>query len=270
MISPIELYLDLLKRSLTNWLHADAETRDVPAESFVRPELLGAFRAKQLRVVQPQRFEPQAREEGRDWPPTALTMIGMKRLHHLQNCVERVLRDKVPGDLIETGVWRGGACILMRAVLKAHAISDRRVWVADSFAGVPPPDTSKYPQDAGMELHKFPYLAVSAEQVKAHFERYGLLDAQVQFLVGWFRDTLPNLPAAKLAVARLDGDLYESTLDALSNLYPKLSCGGYLIVDDYGVIEACRRAVHDYRSRHGISEPIEPIDHSGVFWRRAR
>ena len=72
----------------------------------------------------------------------------------------------------------------------------------------------------------------------------------------------------RLALLRLDGDLYESTMDALVHLYPKLEPGGYLIVDDYGDIPACRQAVHDYRSRHGITEEIEPIDWTGVFWRK--
>jgi hypothetical protein len=85
---------------------------------------------------------------------------------------------------------------------------------------------------------------------------------------GQFSDTLPTLDTGPLALIRLDGDLYESTYVALENLYPKLSPGGFLIVDDYGVFEPCRRAVHDYRSRHEIAAPIHPIDRSGVWWRR--
>jgi hypothetical protein len=91
----------------------------------------------------------------------------------------------------------------------------------------------------------------------------------VRFLPGWFRDTLPTLGAERFAVVRLDGDMYESTMVALESLYPRLSVGGYLIVDDYA-IGLCRRAVADYRSRHGIDEPIVRIDHTGVFWRKER
>jgi O-methyltransferase len=91
-------------------------------------------------------------------------------------------------------------------------------------------------------LHKARELAVSLEQVKANFDRYGLLDDQVRFLKGWFRDTLPVAPIERLAVLRLDGDMYESPMDTLVNLYPKLSEGGYVIVDDYGAIPACRQA----------------------------
>src|SRR5262249_42248392 len=146
-----------------------------------------------MKVVQESDFLGKvARVEGRDWPPTAHTMIGLKRLDNLQFCVEDVLTRNVPGDLMETGVWRGGACIFLRALLRAHGVRDRRVWVADSFEGLPAPNAEKYPHDAQDLLHTVPYLAVSLEQVQANFERYGLLDEQVCFLKGWFRDTLPQ------------------------------------------------------------------------------
>jgi hypothetical protein len=195
-------------------------------------------------------------------------MIGLKRLDNLEFCIEEIIAKGVPGDLIETGAWRGGATIFMRAVLKAYGVTDRCVWVADSLAGLPPPDAGKYPHDAGDRLHEARELAVSLEQVKANFDRYGLLDDQVRFLKGWFRDTLPTAPIERLAVLRLDGDMYQSTMDALANLYPKVSQGGYVIVDDYSAIPACRQAVHDYRSANGITEEIRDIDWTGIFWQK--
>jgi hypothetical protein len=270
MTDSIAMYLDLLKRCLTNYIYADSESVTVPPEGVVQPEFLAAFKERRLKVVAPALIDWSVRMEGRDWPSTAHTMIGVKRLAHLQRCVEDVLRDGVPGDLIETGVWRGGAVILMRGILKAYGVSDRLVWAADSFAGLPTPDLMNYPQDEKMDLHKYDFLAVLLEQVQANFARYGLLDDQVRFVKGWFRATLPNLPAERLALARLDGDMYESTLDALVHLYPKLSVGGYLVVDDYGAIGECRQAVNDYRARRGISEEIRAIDASGIFWRGQR
>lgn len=210
------------------------------------------------------------REEGRDWPRLAHTMIGRKRMENLRFCVEDVLAKGVPGDFIETGVWRGGACIFMRGILAARGVTDRRVWVADSFAGLPPPNVEKYPADTRDKLHTCAELAVPLEAVKATFRRYCLLDDNVQFLVGWFKDTLPSAPIERLAVARLDGDMYESTIIALTSLYPKLSAGGYLIVDDYGAVRACKRAVADYRAQYGINDPIRTIDSSGVFWQKSR
>ena len=238
----VALYLDLMKRCLTNWIYGDVEEKE---------------------------FDQQARTEGRDWPLNAHSMVGLKRLNNLQFCVEDVLNRNIPGDVIETGVWRGGATIFMRAILKAHGVKDRHVWVADSFRGLPLPDAEKYPSDAEDLHHTFKELAVSLEQVKSNFDRYGLLDDQVCFLEGWFRDTLPKAPIKRLAVIRLDGDMYESTMDGLVNLYPKLAVGGFLIVDDYGYAPACRQAVHDYRQSHGISEEILSIDWTGVYWRRS-
>jgi O-methyltransferase len=242
------LYLDLLKRCLLNLVYPEAEAAFAPG----RPT------------------DPRIRLEGRDWPPFAHTMVGWHRLDHLQRCAEAALRDGIPGDFLEAGVWRGGAAILLRAVLKARGVTDRRVWAADSFAGLPPPNSARYPADAGLDLHRFPQLAVSLETVRANFSRYDLLDDQVRFLQGWFRDTLPVAPVERISLLRLDGDLYESTTDALTHLYPKVSPGGFVIVDDYGDIAACRQAVTDYRSAHAIEEPIVPVDWTGAYWRRAR
>jgi O-methyltransferase len=195
-------------------------------------------------------------------------MVGLKRLDNLQYCITEVLRKNIPGDLIETGVWRGGATILMRAVLKAYGDRNRCVWVADSFEGLPKPD-GRYQQEVG-DLH-WTYksvLGVSLEQVKANFARYGLLDEQVHFLAGWFKDTLPTAPISQLAILRLDGDIYSSTMDALQNLYPKLSPGGYAIIDDYGWSPLCKQAVDDFRADRKVKEPLERIDWSGVFWEK--
>jgi hypothetical protein len=209
---------------------------------------------------------PAVRAAGLDWPAEAETMVGLFRLDNLQHCIIDILRRGVPGDFIETGVWRGGAAIFMRAVLKAHGDARRNVWLADSFQGLPKPDVANYPADQGDELWTFQELAVPLETVKHNFERYGLLDDQVRFVQGWFRDTLPTVPIDCLALLRLDGDLYESTMVALRSLYHKVSPGGYVIVDDYGATPTCQQAVDDFRRACGVREPLWPIDWGGVFW----
>ncbi len=269
MSNAVELYLDLMKKSLVNYIYGDAELVPVKPRNAILKTITKACEKRGMRIVEPKAFDLEVRSQGLDWPPFAHSMIGFKRLDNLQSCVERVLADHVPGDLIETGVWRGGAAIFMRAILKAYAVSDRFVWVADSFEGLPPPNAEKYPADGDSTLHEFKELAVSLEQVRTNFERYDLADNQVRFLKGWFRDTLPNVDIRKLAVIRLDGDMYESTMDALNNLYPKLSAGGFLIVDDYGAVPACRSAIHDYRKEHRIAEEIHQIDWTGIYWRRS-
>lgn len=244
-----QLYLDLMKRCILGLIHRDRPTRN-------------------WTHGQQGEFDDYTRTHGLDWPSQAHSMIGLRRMENVQRCVEEVLANRIEGDLMETGVWRGGACIFMRAILKAHGVTDRNVWVADSFCGLPAPDPGKYPQDVGLDLSKIPELAISLEEVKENFRRYGLLDGQVRFLRGWFRDTLPTAEVRTLAVLRLDGDLYESTMDALQHLYPKLSEGGYLIVDDYGAIPACRQAVDDYRATAEIRSEIHPIDACGAYWQK--
>ncbi len=206
--------------------------------------------------------------EGKGWPTHADTMIGLKRLENIEQCVEDILENNIPGDLMEAGVWRGGAAIFMRALLKDKNIGNRIVWLADSFQGLPKPDPGRYPADKGDKLYKFEELIVPLEDVKYNFEKYNLLDEQVKFLEGWFKDTLPSARVQQLALLRIDGDMYESTMDVLKNMYPKLSKGGYVIVDDYGGIPACKKAVHDYREQNNVTAKIETIDWTGVYWKK--
>jgi O-methyltransferase len=260
------LYLDLLRRNLTRYgMH-----ERMPAGWPLRRRLL----LKAVNTLSSIRngtspFDQRRRELGLDWPAEAETMIGMRRLTSLQHCVETVLADDIPGDLIECGVWRGGACILMRAVLAAYGDETRCVWLADSFEGVPRSDPDNYAADKGIRAEVAAgILGVPEAVVRANFERYGLLDDRVRFLPGWFKDTLHDAPIDRIAVLRLDGDLYESTIQALDALYPRLSPGGFCIVDDYQAVKACEQAVNDYRAKHGISAEIVDIDGTGVLWRK--
>jgi cephalosporin hydroxylase len=263
------LYLDLMKKCLVNLLYGELEAWPVEPRRFLKRKLVAAFKARGIKMVWDKPFNADDRVYGRGWPASAHTMLGVKQLDNLQLCVEDVLAKGVPGDLVETGVWRGGATIFMRAILKAYGVTNRRVWVADSFNGLPSPNPEVYPADADAHFHTVKFLSVSFDEVKANFEKYGLLDEQVRFLKGWFRDTLPSAPIEKLAVIRLDGDMYESTMDALVALYPRLSVGGYLIVDDYE-LPGCRKAIHDYRESHAITDELRPIDGYGaVYWQRS-
>jgi len=257
-----ELYLDLLKRCVSNSIYDD--DMDVMRGKFVRDPVSG-----KLVGAHPAPSDPTRKYFGGIWPTRAHTMIGIPRLDNLRYCVETVIRDRVPGDLIETGAWRGGASIFMRGILKAFGVEDRRVWVADSFEGLPSVDQAGHAADAALGLDRFKILAVSLEVVRENFARYGLLDEQVVFLKGWFRDTLPAAPINRLAVMRLDGDLYESTMDALTILYPKLSPGGFVIVDDYNAVAGCNEATHEYRQALSVNEPLELIEGAGAYWRKA-
>jgi O-methyltransferase len=249
--NPKLLYLDLLKGCLTRTLFPDDSINPGFAPT------VGEFaRYKRL--------------DGRDWPSQAETMIGLKRLDNIQFCVTEALRDGVPGDLVEAGVWRGGAAIFMRAVLAAYGDTTRRVWLADSFQGLPQPDPDTFPLDEGDRHWELtPLFGIPLDIVRSNFERYGLLDEQVAFLPGWFKDTLPAAPIQAIAVLRVDAEMYQSTYEALTYFYPKVSRGGYVIVDDYGALPSCQAAVTDYRRMHGIEAEIQQIDWSGAYWRKA-
>ncbi len=240
-----KLYLDMVQRCIINTIYED------PNQGFWSAKV----------------FDGQARELGRDWPLKAHSMIGNRRMANLRQITEFVVANNIPGDFIETGVWRGGACIMARAVFKAYGITDRRVWVADSFCGLPEP-SPKYAADANDQHHLYPQLAVSLEEVQSNFAKYDLLDGQVAFLKGWFSETLPKAPIDRLAILRLDGDMYESTIDGLTHLYHKVSDGGFIIVDDFGAVRGCQQAILDFRNSLQISDPMHNIDGIGIFWRK--
>lgn len=270
-----QLYLDLLKKALTHSLWVERTQLIDPSrlprswKRYLVANVVGALRPFRLRLARERHQNPTLREMGEDWPEFAHTMIGMKRLENIQYCIETILRDGVEGDLIETGVWRGGAVIFMRGILKAYEATGRTIWAADSFEGLPPPDPSQFPADKDDICYQRDFTAVSLEEVKANFTAFGLLDDSVKFLKGWFKDTLESAPISKLALMRLDGDMYQSTIEALSALYPRLAVGGFVIIDDYAAAP-CRQAVSDYRGQLDIKDEIVRIDNWGTYWRRTR
>jgi hypothetical protein len=245
-----DLYLALLKKSLTNTLYSQEPDVDASTHVFVS-DFIDHYMNSQ-----------------------AVSMLPLVRMDNLEFCIRDVIKNEVPGDLIETGVWRGGATIFMRGVLKALGVADRTIWVADSFEGLPEPDAERFPIEAkahnGTVFKAYNHLAAGIDEVKRNFEVYGLLDEKVEFLQGWFKDTLPHAPIGRLAVMRLDGDYYESTMDALVNLYDKLSVGGYAIIDDYGEDgwTYCRKAVEEFRASRGITDPLVRVDSKCWYWRR--
>jgi O-methyltransferase len=204
------------------------------------------------------------RAAGMDWPKYGLTMVGLRRLDDLQGCVEQIVRDGVEGDLIEAGSWRGGASMLMRATLDSLGERGRTVWVADSFQGFPEAGEADREHDQWAAMH---FLGVPLDEVRASFERLGL-DSGVEWVPGFFEDTLAGLGGRRWALVRLDGDTYDATMHTLRTLYPGLARGGHLVVDDYGALEECRRAVDEFRAEQEIAAPLEEIDWTGVRWRK--
>lgn len=267
-------YLDLLKSALVNTLYAEHELRIEWLELHgPGTDIASARKLRDIRYANGKEFAEllACKTDGRNWKSRVTrfshTMVGMRRLQNLEWCADRVFSEGVPGDFMEAGVCQGGASIFMRALQVAHGEDHRRMWVADSFQGLPEP-SSEFDKGYDFQEARQPWLAATLETVRDNFATYGLLSETVNFLPGWFADTLKAAPVEALALLRIDADLYASTRDVLQALYDKLTPGGFIIVDDYYAFLPCRRAVDEFRNQRGITEPLTRIDWTAVFWRK--
>jgi O-methyltransferase len=260
-------YLSVLKKSLTAPLYPESAWRILRPERFgpLKSAILRQFYKRGLAVVLREPYGPEVRAHGEDWPLFGYSMVGTKRLDNIETCLKSVVAEKIPGDFVECGVWRGGASIFARAVLNTLDETQRIVWLADSFEGMP---VQSERDKADPALAGNAYLAVSLEDVKSNFERFDLLGDNVRFIKGWFCDALPTAPIEKISILRLDGDYYSSTMDALRNLYDKVSPGGYVIVDDYNACKSCEEAIAEFSAERGIVPHLVQIDRTAVYWRK--
>lgn len=188
-----------------------------------------------------------------------LTLLPWTALENIHEAIKKTLENNVEGDFVETGVWKGGACILAKSIYNELDPS-RKVYCADSFEGLPKP-SPEFPQDANDTHYLDPMLSVSLEEVQNNFRKFNLLDDNVIFVKGWFKDTMVNFPVDKISILRLDGDMYESTIQVLDALYDKLSVGGYCIIDDYFHL-GCQLAINDFRNKKNITSPIIKVDNN--------
>lgn len=253
----MKLELEFLKRVLT----------DSVGNEEIRNEFFRSHKFPSESIIKQVLESPidEQRLEGLDWPERAHTMVGLKRLNNLHDCLDYIRENKIEGDFIETGVWRGGASIFIKSYNDIYKLG-KKVFVADSFEGLPVPNTDKYPQDSDDIHHTYDFLKISLEEVKRNFKMYDVLDENVIFLKGWFSETLKdNDQIFNLSLLRFDGDMYGSTIDVLESLYPKLNKKGVIIIDDY-CLENCIKAVSDYRSNNKIDDDIKTVDRCGVFW----
>ena len=140
------------------------------------------------------------------------------------------------------------------------------VYACDSFEGLPKPDTKNYPADDGDGHYQIDNLKVSEEVVRANFHKYGVLDGVV-FVKGWFKDTMPELKKQiqRIAILRLDGDMYESTVNVLDNLYDLVVCGGFIIIDDY-CLKNCKTAIDEFIQDKGIT--LNRVDQCIHYFRK--
>lgn len=252
-----DLYLNTVRDAITGIAFRTTERSFIPT-----PNNDNFYKAP---LGQLNRLSVPTRSVGGDWPVFGLTMIGNARMDNIRTLLERVDREHISGDFMECGVWRGGGSIFARAVISTSSVK-RDVWLADSFEGLPKPRKSALSKDdafwSGMS-----YLRVSLEDVRTNIEAFGLLDSSVHFCKGFFVDSLPTCRPERIAVLRMDGDMYESTLDQLYNLFPRVSVGGFIIVDDW-TIEYCKRAITDFWNWHGLVVTPVKIDDSSMYWQK--
>lgn len=201
------------------------------------------------------------------------TMVGRERLLSLYQNALRICRENIPGDFVECGACRGGSSVLLAYVAKTHSRIPRKVYACDTFEGMPEPGDSDLHKGMTAAQCGFPAGSLRAPLETGLMEiarRAGVLDTIVP-VKGLFRDTLPALAGKTGPVSLLhaDGDWYESTMDIFSNLFEKVSAGGYVQIDDYGHWEGCRKAVEDYQKAKGVRFPLEQIDYTGFGFRRS-
>mmetsp|Transcript_8541 Transcript_8541/g.16335 ORF Transcript_8541/g.16335 Transcript_8541/m.16335 type:complete len:391 (-) Transcript_8541:30-1202(-) len=252
-------YLEMIKSMTTGSVFLDAEVSILPEITMPRAKTMGPLNLTR-------------RVSGDDWTYLGDTMTGWKRIDNVHALLKDVIQRNIPGDYIETGVWRGGSSMFARAVILAYSqqqqsLSPRKSFVCDSFRGLPPAARALHKDDEGYD--NTPYLEVHEDIVVDGFDKYSLLDEDVIFVKGFFNDTMPQLrpQVDRLAVMRLDGDMYESTVDALYHLYDKLSVGGYVIMDDWFGFPS-KIACEDFFKVHNIQPTIVPIDNLAAYWQK--
>ena len=240
-----DAYIDLIKRSVTNYLYlgGDASAADFRAVTH--------YDLDQSQWT----IDPLGRP---------LTLLTKAQLDLIEKAVLDLEERKIPGDYLEAGVWRGGAIVLMRALLEAYGIERRRVFAANSFAGIP---RNVRAINDPVDQWRDRWVA-SLGEVQQNIARFGLLDDRIAFVVGFFAESLRQLAGQKFALIRLDSNSYDSVETSLQHLYPLLSVGGIVIIDDWH-LSGCRTAVQDYRSRHGIRDEIQEYE-ANAYWVKQR
>lgn len=271
---PQKRYLELLKKSLLNEIYLDDELRIHYLKDCLKnnlnysQEILHDIRTKQSEIfadLYKSREVGQFLNKKIENSGFSHTMMGRKRLNNLHYCLDYLRLSDVKGDFIECGVWRGGGCIFMSGYVETYNMHDRHIYVADSFEGLPKPSL-EHDQHLDLSKEKYPQLAISLEMVKQNFINYDLLTNNIIFVKGWFKNTLKGLNTDQIALLRLDGDLFESTMDILLALYDRVVEGGIIIVDDFA-LKPCRKAIEEFfYQRNEIFPRYEEVDWTGIWW----
>ncbi len=241
------------------------------------------------REVQPIYADPSATEKNIRLV-RGNTMLPRPRLVSLADQVAWIAKHRIPGALVECGVWKGGGVGMMAATLRDCEASERKLHLFDSFTDICPPDPSvdgaRAVEEAGHHLSE---IGAAQKPMTGFYDSVGghgtvdlcreLLDrgvgypmANVCFHPGWFENTLPAVrdTIGQIALLRLDGDWYSSTKVCLDNLYALVVPGGIVIIDDYGSYEGCRRAVDEFLEMRGVQAFLSSVDNGCYFFSKPR
>jgi len=247
-----EAYLSLLLMALTGSLTDEAGACDV-------------FSKGGCSVV--RSFDPVERMKGNDWPPWGQTMVGHLRLLNVRTAIEDTVKNNVPGDFVELGTWRGGTCIFAKAIFNVMGETSRKVHLFDAFEKIQSYDTT--------QGNFVDFLAATQDSVSHNFQKFGVLDDNVEFHKGLFKNTVPAFVAAnpnlQLSVLRIDGNFYDSYQDALYYLFPLVPVGGYVIFDDVFVNngdEAIMQCWLDFKKDNSVPEELTRIDDVSAYFKK--
>jgi len=228
-------------------------------------------------VIPPQEFRIDMKKEFFSlWEKVnRYTMTSIERGYALYKGVEYVVRNSIPGDFVECGVWKGGSCMLIALILLKLGVNDRKIVLFDTFTGMTEPSEEdriawnnssvikRWKQDKKGSTGTFTGWAVSLEEVKEACNQTGYPENHFKFVKGDVLSTLKGNAPGKISFLRLDTDWYESTREELEVLYPRLIRGGVLIIDDYGHFTGARKAVDEYFREKSCIPLLNRVDYTG-------
>jgi hypothetical protein len=201
------------------------------------------------------------------------TMTSPERIFALREAVRHVVAHGIPGSFVECGVWRGGSMMVVARTLLELGVTDRDLYLFDTFEGMPAPTVhdvdldgvSAYDRWNSQRRNRFVPAEASAglDEVREAMDRVGYPVERIHYVQGLVEDTVPDRAPAQIAVLRLDTDYYESTRHELFELYPRLTHGGILIVDDYGHFQGAKLAVNEFLSQCGEPVLLHRVDYAG-------
>lgn len=204
-------------------------------------------------------YREEERKFGNDWPPHGFTMIGKARVANFRAAIEEVNRNGIAGAIVETGVWRGGACMFAAAVTRESSMPQRQIYLFDAFEAI-----GNYGEATAH------FLDTSEKAVRDGFEALGLMGENIHFRKGLFKDTVPAWDAGQIAVLRVDGNFYDSYQDALYYMYPHVPVGGIIIFDDVFSHAPVMRAWEDFKKDQGLGEELNRIDLHSAWFRKVK